>query len=377
VSKVFVHDNQRIKCGDLLVELDAKDFKARLDAVKAALEAAKAANKSFNINAELTSITTTGDLDAARAGIDSAKASVQSSQADADAAKSKTDQAIAQLEYARSALAQAIAELDIATVKHRLDETDLKRYKEIAGTISKQQLDHAVVTEQVSAAALLAAARKADTQKAMVTHAEAVLKTSEDELQKALAEVKISKAELNRDTARLFSAMAAPKRVEQSLSQAKVSAADMDKAAADVELAALEMSYTKIYAPISGYITKKFVEPGMYVQTGQALMSIVEPDVWVTANFKETQLTYMHSGQPASISVDAYPDVEFNGHVDSIQRGTGAKFSLLPPENATGNYVKVVQRVPVKIVFDNLKDTDKYVLAPGMSVVPEVNIKAK
>jgi membrane fusion protein (multidrug efflux system) len=109
---------------------------------------------------------------------------------------------------------------------------------------------------------------------------------------------------------------------------------------------------------------------------GQSLMAIVLPDVWVTANFKETQLTHMRPGQPATISVDTYPDETFHGHVDSIQRGTGSRFSLLPPENATGNFVKVVQRIPVKIVFDRPEELAKYRLVPGMSVVPEVNVKA-
>jgi len=119
------------------------------------------------------------------------------------------------------------------------------------------------------------------------------------------------------------------------------------------------------------------VEPGVFVQEGQSLMAIVPPDVWVTANFKETQLTHMRPGQPARVSVDTYPDVTFHAHVDSIQRGSASRFSLLPPENATGNFVKVVQRIPVKIVFDRPEELAKHLLVPGMSVVPEVHIKAQ
>jgi len=144
--------------------------------------------------------------------------------------------------------------------------------------------------------------------------------------------------------------------------------------AAAVRQAELDLSYTKIYAPQSGRITRKSVEPGAYVQVGQTLFSIVPDQVWVVANFKETQLRYMQPGQPATVRVDAYPDKLFRGHVDSIQAGAGARFSLLPPENATGNYVKVVQRVPVKIVIDEPPDP-KRVLGPGMSVVPEVKVR--
>ena len=136
----------------------------------------------------------------------------------------------------------------------------------------------------------------------------------------------------------------------------------------------LNLSYTKIYAPISGHVTRKSVEIGTYVQIGQPLLALVDPDVWVIANFKETQLAKMQPGQPVTVTVDTHPGVKFAAHVDSLQRGSGARFSLLPPENATGNYVKVVQRVPVKIVFDDLKQVEQYGLGPGMSVVPTVKV---
>ncbi len=148
----------------------------------------------------------------------------------------------------------------------------------------------------------------------------------------------------------------------------------MDKAEAEAAQARLNLSYTKIYAPISGHVTRKSVEVGTHVQVGQPLLALVDPDIWVLANFKETQLAKMQPGQPATVTVDTHPGVKFAAHVDSLQRGSGARFSLLPPENATGNYVKVVQRVPVKIVFDDLKQIEQYELGPGMSVVPTVKI---
>jgi len=169
-----------------------------------------------------------------------------------------------------------------------------------------------------------------------------------------------------------------PRDFEVALEQAQTNEAAargrLQQAQAQVRQAQLNLSYTKIYAPADGRVTQKTVEPGNYVQTGQALFALVPYDVWVVANFKETQLTYMRPGQPIDIEVDAYPNHAFKGHVESLQMGTGAAFSLLPPENATGNYVKVVQRVPVKIVFDEPPES-VLLLAPGMSVVPEMKVR--
>ena len=149
--------------------------------------------------------------------------------------------------------------------------------------------------------------------------------------------------------------------------------AEIQRLEAEVEQAKLDLSYTKIYAPQSGMVSARSVEMGNYIQVGQPLMQIVPEQVWIIANFKEIQLTHMKKGQPVSIKIDTYPGKRFKGHVDSIQRATGAKSSLFPPENAVGSYVKIVQRVPVKIVFD--EDIKDYNIVPGMSVVPKVKIK--
>jgi membrane fusion protein (multidrug efflux system) len=162
--------------------------------------------------------------------------------------------------------------------------------------------------------------------------------------------------------------------VAVSEAQAQSAGASIEQLQAAVAQAELELSYTKIYAPDTGRVTHKSVEPGALVQSGQPLMAIVPGDVWVTANFKENQIGRMQPGQPVVIRVDAYPGTQFKGRVDSIQAGTGARFSLLPAENATGNFVKVVQRVPVKIVFDEPPDP-QHMLSPGMSVVPEVRVR--
>ena len=162
--------------------------------------------------------------------------------------------------------------------------------------------------------------------------------------------------------------------IEEAKSAATAAESGVRQAEAELKQARLNHSYTKICAPISGHVTRKSVEVGAFVQIGQPILALVDPDVWVIANFKETQLAKMRPGQPVTVTVDTHPGVKLAAHVDSVQRGSGARFSLLPPENATGNYVKVVQRVPVKIVFDDLKQIEQYGLGPGMSVVPTVKI---
>ena len=200
-------------------------------------------------------------------------------------------------------------------------------------------------------------------------------------LAQAQADIDAQKAEALRattDVARYRQLFAQDAISRQSLDHAEATAqseqAKLELALKKAAAARLDLSYTRIQAPESGRAARKAVEEGAYVQVGQQLLALVPSQVWVTANFKETQLTRMRPGQPVAISVDAYPDRKFKGKVDSIQSGTGSRFSLLPPENATGNFVKVVQRVPVKIVFDPPPGPD-VLLAPGMSVVPEVKVR--
>ena len=176
-----------------------------------------------------------------------------------------------------------------------------------------------------------------------------------------------AKSDYDRDTA-----LAGSKAI--SVQDLDATRAACDEAAAQLDQAKLNLEYTRITAPVSGRITRKNVEPGDYVETGQTLFSIVPHEIWVVANFKETQLEHMRPGQPAIIRIDAFPGRVFHGHVDSLQSGTGARFSLLPAENATGNYVKVVQRLPVKILFDEPPDVQA-LFAPGLSVLPEVKVR--
>jgi membrane fusion protein, multidrug efflux system len=251
--------------------------------------------------------------------------------AEAGSSRARAGQAAAQVQTARAQVAQAAAEVDAAQVRLENANRDLKRYEEVDERArSRQQLD-AATTAQKNAQAELAQAK--------------ARKTSAD--------------------AGVVSAEAAQ----------KVAAAGVQSSEAAMRRAQVNLSYCRIYAPTDGRVTQRTVEVGNYVAIGQAMLILVDPNVWVTANFKETQLTHMSPGQPVTIKVDAFPGTTWQGHIDSIQAGSGSRFSVLPAENATGNFVKVVQRVPVKIVFDEPVTRQPKVLSPGMSVIPKVKVR--
>src|SRR5271170_2172793 len=246
------------------------------------------------------------------------------------AARSRFDQANAQFTVDLAKVEQEKANVAVAEAVAKQAEADNKRYQSAgAFAVSQSQLDLAV-TQSHSAEAQVDAARNQELA--------------------AEAQAGLDKASI------------------------QTAAAEIENSEADVRQAELNLSYTEVKAPEAGYVTHRTVETGAYIQTGQALLAIVPRQVWVVANFKETQLNHMQAGQPVEVKVDAYPQMIFHGHVDSIQHGSGPSFSLLPPENASGNFVKVVQRVPVKIVIDDTAAAN-YVLGPGMSVEPEVRVK--
>jgi membrane fusion protein, multidrug efflux system len=333
---LFVHvkDNQFVKKGELLVQIDPRDYQAILDQSLANLEAANKRYKSAHISVRLTKVTTDALIEQAQAGVELGKSSIKTAQAQASQAESEV--AAAQAEATRT-------------------KGDLKRYQQVfvKGIITPQQID---------------AARSAD------EAAQATLEATRKRVTAAESQIIQARAQLAEAMGRLASANSAPAQIAVRESEVEVAAAAVAQAKAAVEQSTLNLGYTKIYAPDDGCITRKSVEPGNYVQVGQPLLAVVPKEVWVIANFKETQLTYMRPGQGAWVRVDAYPSIRFKAHVDSIQSGSGARFSLMPPENASGNFVKVVQRVPVKIVLDVTPDP-QHLLGPGMSVEPEVKVR--
>jgi len=299
VSAVHVTDNQEVKKGDLLFEIDPGDYEAVLAQRKAALDVSVAQQKN-------------------------AEAAVR--------------QAQAHVGTIEAGYASAKATMDAAASAAKRQHGDLQRNQKLAsiGAISAQEFEHSS-TDEVSANANMESKAK------QVDAAAAFLKEAQTQVSAASA-------------------------------QSNAAGAEIEMAKAQLAQAELQCSYTKITAPEDGRVTNKSVEPGAYVQIGQALFALVPREIWVTANFKETQITRMHPGQPATVRVDASPGRAFRAHVESIQAGSGSRFSLMPPENATGNFVKVVQRVPVKIVFDEPMVAFK-TPGPGMSALPSVLIR--
>src|SRR5262249_50185688 len=237
-----------------------------------------------------------------------------------------------------------------------------------------QQLDWAAAATISADAQLEAARKRLAAVEAQVGEARAAQGAAADQHRQSLSQIIGAQAQVGQAAGKLNEANSAPQQGAVRESEAETASAEVEQAQAAVRQAELDLSYTRIYAPEAGRITKKAVELGALLQPGQALFVLVPAEMWVVANFKETQLNRMCPGQPVEIRVDAYPDKTFSAHVDSLQSATGSRFSLLLPENATGNYVKVVQRLPVKIVFDEESDPE-HLLAPGMSVEPEVIVR--
>jgi membrane fusion protein, multidrug efflux system len=342
VAEVLVDDNEPVKAGQPLVKLDARDYQAALDQAKGQLALAEGEAQSAGVDIPRTRENTAS-------GTSSADAQLSGSQADLMRAQVTYDQA------RTSDLAWAQANVDKSRANARLAQADLARFRPLMekDEISKQQFDAAQANADATASALRADQEKLDQAQRNVQVAKAQLESAQARVQQAEAGVLAAKA----DT----------KQVAMKQADAAAKIAKVQQARAAVEAAQLNLEYVTITAPVDGVVTHKQVEVGQVVQQGQGLLVVVPlQNVWVTANFKETQLKKMRAGQKAEVKVDTYGKT-FSGHVDSIAGATGAVLSLLPPENATGNYVKVVQRIPVKIVLDPIPQ-GKAVLRPGMNV---------
>jgi membrane fusion protein (multidrug efflux system) len=376
VAQVHVSDNQEVERGQLLVEIEPREYAARLAQARAALQAAIARQQAAQTAVVLTRVTADAGVQQASSGLELTQAAVETARAQLGSAHSRLQQARAQVETALAYAAEARAQIVAAEAAETRAEADVKRMQELArrDQISRQELDQAIAVSRTAKAQLEAARKKASAGEAQVAEARAAQQTAAESLRQMESQVAEAQARIGEAQGRLASAQAAPHQVAVSQAQADLASAEVEQARAALEQAAIDLSSAQISAPTSGRVTRRSIEAGTYVHVGQALMAIVPRDVWVVANFMETQLADMRPGQPVEISVDAYPATRFQGRIDSIQAGTGARFSLLPPENATGNFVKVVQRIPVKIVFDTSPSPDQP-LSPGMSVVPVVKVK--
>ncbi|MGB9336560.1 MAG: HlyD family secretion protein [Candidatus Acidiferrales bacterium] len=333
VTKVNVNDNQAVEAGAVLVEIDPKDYQVAVERAKAEFAAAEASAMAAQHNVPIILANSSSQLESARADVENARAGISAAQGQA---------------------AAALAQLAQAEANDSKAQSDVERYKQLVAKqeISQQQYESALDAAKATAAGAVAAKASAA--------------AAEDQVHQA-------RSRLLQAQATLQAAETAPQQVLVSKAQFSSADASVAQKKSALDQAMLNLQYCTIVAPVAGVVSKN-VEVGNNVQPGQQLLSVVPlDDVWVTANFKETQLKYMRPGQPVKISVDAYGRT-YNGHVDSIAGASGARFSLLPPENATGNYVKVVQRVPVKIVLEPGQNND-HLLRPGMSVTPKVKVK--
>jgi len=333
VIKVNVNDNQEVTTGAVLAEIDPKDYQVALDQAKAELADAQASAQALNINVPITSVSTESQVSVSEADVENWQAGIAVAQDQVEAAKAQ------------------LAEAEANDVKA---QNDLIRYTQLVDKqeISQQLYDQAVAAAKASAATVASA------------HANATA---------AAQQVTQARSKLAQSQANLRNAQTGPRQVASTRARALSADATVQQKEAAVEQAELNLQYSKIVAPVNGIVTKN-AEVGMNVTPGQQLFTIFPlDDVWITANFKETQLKHMKPGQPVEIKVDANGRT-YRGKVDSIAGSSGARTSLLPPENATGNYVKVVQRVPVKIVLDPGQNSDHY-LRLGMSVEPKVIVK--
>ena len=379
VTKVYVDSNQQVHKGDLLVELNTQDYEAKLEQAKAQLAAAEAQKNSSQAQVDLTRKTTDASKSQAVSNVQTTRSNVQQTKAAADAKQSLINQARAAVKTAQDNLARTRATAPQVESNLKLAQVEYNRREKLFnnGDISRQSLDQATNALQAAQAQYNAALKDIDAAASRVNEAQANVNVAQENYRQSLAQVNLTQSQVNESTGRLEDANAAPERIAVSESQINTAEASIEQAQAAVHQAELDLSQTKIYSPEDGFITRKSVQEGQYVQPGTLMMALSQSDdIWVTANFKETQLGMMRVGMPVEIKVDAYPDQTFQGKIESFQAGTGSRFSALPTENATGNYVKVVQRVPIKIVFDKQPADDKaHLLAPGMSVEPSVKVR--
>ena len=348
VIQVLTDDEKYVKAGDVLVRIDPNDYQVAVAKAEADLADAEAALQGSRTDIPITSTNTASQLKTAHSGRTDANASLVGAQRQLDAAQARLDTAKAQVRE--------------AAANYKKAGDDVARYKLLVAKdeISQQQYDTSVSTADAAKATL-------DARTAAVSEAEQNIKVAQSAVE--AANTRIPQAD-----ASVQAAMTAPQQVAVSQSRAKSAQAQVAQRRALLDQAKLNLSYCTIVAPVSGIVGKKTVEVGQNISPGQQLMAVVPlDDIWVTANFKETQLRRMKPGQVVKFSVDAYSR-EYSGKVEGVGGASGSRFSLLPPENATGNYVKVVQRIPVRIDLEPGQNDD-HRLRPGMSVDPKVYVE--
>ena len=350
VAKVAVNDNQLVEAGAPLIELDPRDYQVAIDKARAELADAEANALAAQSSIPIASTNATSGVTTARGGVLQAQSGISAAEKEIEAAHARLVAAQARLREAEANAAKSAR--DVERLRGLLAKDE----------ISQQQFDATSAGAEAQKAAV-------DSARSQAAEAEAGIRVAESRLMQARAGADQAHAELQ-------SAQTGPSQVAATRARASAAEARVMQARANLAQAELHLQYTTVKAPARGIVSKKGVNVGQVVQAGQPLLALVQiDDVWITANFKETQLKNMRPGQRATIDVDAYGGREFNGKVDSVAGATGARFSLLPPENATGNFTKVVQRVPVKLVLDPAEAAHAGWLRAGLSVTAEVDTR--
>ena len=349
VLHVPVADNQQVEAGTVLVELDPRDYEVALERARAELADAAATALAAGASVPITSTTVTSNVTTARGAVEQAAAGIEEATRGVEAAQARLATAQARQREAEATAAKTAR--DVERFKGLLEKDE----------IPQQQFDAAVAAADAARAAT-------DSARSQVAEADAGIRVA----QSRLTQSRVSEQRAN---AELRTAQTAPEQMAATRARAASAEARVQHARANLKQAELNLQYATVKAPVKGIVSRKAAQVGQVVQPGQPLMTIIPlEEVWITANFKETQIDGMRPGQPVTIKVDAYGGREFTGKVESMAAATGSRFSLLPPDNATGNFVKVVQRVPVKIVLEKGQDRE-HMLRPGMSVVPTVHTR--
>jgi membrane fusion protein (multidrug efflux system) len=371
VLEVSVRDNQEVKAGEVLVRLDARDYRARVEQAQAAVviaeRRARAAAERVGLGREMAA----SQMTQARAATMRADAARQS-------ATSVLESSRATVSSRRAALASAVADRDRAHALSDRAAQDLARARLLfeRELVARQFVDYAETEARAAAAQHASAQERVAQAQRELESAEAEARMRESGFEPQQIGLRTAEARVIEARAQQLHAEALHQEVRVREAERELAVAQLREAEADLALARLNLDHTEIRAPIAGVVTRKNVEVGQVAQAGQPLLALVSLEhVWVVANFKETQLRRVRPGQPAEVVVDTFPDRTYAGRVESISAGTGSRFSLLPPENASGNWVKVVQRVPVKIVLDGAGGPDPHILRPGMSAVVSIGIR--
>lgn len=370
VTEVMVKDNQQVKKGDLLFRLDPTDYRTQVEQSESQVAVATNALKQAELKVNLLQATSQANVDQSGSSVSATVSQVRSASQGINEAQARADQMDSNIAAAQAGVAQARAQLDAAKAEARRLTNDKIRYEQLYAKreVSAQQTEAARTAAIQADAKVEAASQAVKAAQAQVDNARAARRVATEAVDKARAMENEMQAHVGEAQGRLRQAEAGRLEVAVAQQAVKEAQAKLVTAQANLKEAKQNLEYTEVHAPSDGRITHKNIEVGQFVQAGSPVLALVdESDVWVIANYKETQMEKFKPGLKVSIKVDTYPDHELEGEIQSIQAGTGAVFSLLPPENASGNFVKVVQRIPVKITIPP-EEQKKAALRPGMSV---------